>query len=1566
MMLHRKQVDIVKWRYRAKHYKNTENNGLRRVLSLLLCLCLLTGVIQIQTMTAFAVTSIDSVSVTYEGESVEKVTLPENERIKLTAECSPTIDNVTYQWQILADIETNLWVNIYGASAQSLSLSYAMLGSLLDESGSGYVRCRATVGDNSCLSDPVCVTVSYNVLNSTVSTAEKTSEKTSAKTSVRKVRARLAAAATPEYVEISINYLDAVTGQPIYTGFTAQIQYGTPYSNSVISPTYLGYAPYYNAANPSESISSGGTVTAYDDATMIYLNVPETYTGSQYVVNVYYKAIDVPYGVRYYFQNINDDLYTEDVGLYRISAAKTGTIISNEELELQDADRAKGFTKLYHYPEAVAADGSTVFQCYYDRNYYMLKFDMAGGYGTDPIYARYGTAFVVNTPTRHGYVFAGWDDITDGEGDGIADTLPDAIPDSNRTYKALWQTVNTTYTTVYWLQNADDDEYSYIGSTKTNAQSGDSVSGSDSLTATTPLCGSDHTHTSDCYPPDFTQYVYEKADTDVTVNGDGSSVVNVYYKRHEYTLHFYYAREKDGVYQVVGGSTYYFGNNSFSRPSTYTVENLLAQEPDTVWGEVKALPTIKEQYKDKLTPGTLEGNGYTYHYLELTARYGADISDSWPGEVFAPAEVSATHTSNGASGNMGDGQWGNYAYLSGWNGEFKVKYTKEHSNSTIKGMFQKLDDNLLYDSDEGTSDVVNFLSFFDNGANISWSIPRQWIYELYVPILEGETAGLTYNGVEYKLLKSIDTSDDTQGISAQTQPTLDGFIAAGSQQINNANLADGRTSYTARFFYSRQSYNLTLHNYNETLSSQRVLYQASLDGYVSTTPPYPSTLEENAYTFDGWYYSPGCYAGSEYKTGDTMPAKNVGLYAKWTPVSHTVRFFRTYDDMVAYETTGDTRGLIDTKTVTHGNVIGTVDNPEDNSGYHYSFGGWFYMKAGNKTAYTPLDMPITKDINVFADWGSHSAQPYRVHYALHDAETDAAWNSLLAAASGNTPQDNKTYTVTNGTEERTYVYLDSDSRYHLLIASDSVGFAYQGNTRTFFPKVGEPLNQLYPAYNNGYFPTLASHSITVAYEENKDEPVNNVFTFTYVHATDISYKVEYRYLDTGLLIDTAPGGGTVNKTSSKAVVTERFAVITDYIPDAFYKRLILVVEKDENGNYVGSSDNVVVFYYSKNTQNAFYAVHHMLQNVDAADDALTTDSDGNYRYYSESDAHTEGIGEIGSTHRVVPQTFSGFTVKETGYIKNGSETSLIDSTTDPHFNITIQQSGTELYIFYTRNTQNYKVYYLAYGTDVSNLSALTYTDGLSNGVLLPIESGTGAFGSTVTASAKSIGGMNCVSSISQTILLRANDEQNYIIFYYSPLQHTVEYKVWAKGGGTLSQTIEVKNGTDQFTGSSATEKSGYRFDGWYLDEGCTVPVGEKGTVTDNTLVPTTLNLDPAPKTNMFYAKFTPVYGDLTIVRENGSGDEGNGDRVFVYRITAADEPDFELFVSVKGSGSVTIKNMLCREYTVEQGNDWSWRYSDAKQSVTVSESGSTVTFDDAPTKNKWLNGNSERIINRKG
>ena len=572
-----------------------------------------------------------------------------------------------------------------------------------------------------------------------------------------------------------------------------------------------------------------------------------------------------------------------------------------------------------------------------------------------------------------------------------------------------------------------------------------------------------------------------------------------------------------------------------------------------------------------------------------------------------------------------------------------------------------------------------------------------------------------------------------------------------------------------------------------------------------------------------------------------------------------------------------------------------------------------------------------------------------------------------------------TFTVSVAGETRTYVYLTSDHQFHQQIAADSTGYAYQGNTRTFYPKVGDPLNELYADFNTGCYPTLASHSITVESESDKTAPVENVFTFTYAHTESISYTVEYRYADNNELISSAPDNGSVKKSSDKAVVTERFAVIQNYIPDAFYKRLILAVKVDANGN-VTSQDNVVVFYYTKNNTHAPYAVHHMLQTLDAAlkdQSGLETDANGNYKYYAEDEARIQGIGETGRTLSVTPQTFSGFTVGNTG-IQITTEITTAGTTTtkkeitrsDTDFAITIDKNGTDLYVFYTRNQQKYNVYYLKYGTPTTDLNNLVYDaddPAHKNGVLAAVKTTVGKFGQTVTENALEIAGWSCVSDTQQPLLLRSDAKQNNIFFFYQPVQYIVDYQVWTQGGGTVSPSKEVVEGDTPFKGSTPTAKPGYRFDGWYLDENCTNSVTDQGNVdpTKNKLVPNKSELEAMPKVNTFYAKFVPVLGDLTITRSHASN-EGKGDRVFVYRITTTKDPSFELFVSIKGNGSVTIKNLFCFTYTIEQQNGWSWRYADTSQTVTVTEGGNAeVTFDSAAVKDKWLNGSSEREVNRK-
>ncbi len=1590
-----------------KKCTNNRTMSFRRLLSLLLGLVLFMELLP-GGLTVVGDAS-DAVTVTVDGAKTTQVTLPQSGRV--TLEAASETGDTDYQWQIQLDGD---WVNIYDATAATLTLTYAMVSPAL-EGGSAAVRCA--VGGES-VSDAVRVTVSYDVEADSADLNRQRDELTqgmSAAAAPRRTQRRSLRSGAPEYINVTVNYLDAVTSLPIYTGFSATIKGGELYSQTVLSPTYLGYAPYWNPTDPATTDPN----TATESAQSLTLTVREDYTGETYTVNVYYKAIAVPYAVRYYFQNIHDDMYTENVDYYRQSSALTGTIIANDDLKLDEV-QARGFTKLYHYPEAVAADGSTVFECYYDRNYYQVKLDANGGYGSEHVYARYGTPFVATTPTRHGYSFVGWDKLNEkGEGDGKFDALPTTVPAENASYKALWKSADTTYTVVYWLKNAAGTEYDYMGSQKRPAVAGEVVSGDASwLTADSYICGltedAGHTHNEGCKPELFRHSVYEKADRDVTIKVDGSTTVNIYYTRKSYTLRFYYAKEyvpaedtvnspanpsDTPVYSVVGGSTRPFGfyqeTGSCARPkkdgnTVNDVESLLYNVKSGDWGEVAALPTIQQPTGTAYTYtiGTYpDGGGYNakgdrFHYLEFTVPYGTDLLHLWPTEeVFGQIKTARSgYNANKANEHRGEGQWGNYAYFAGWNGEYNVKYTQEKSNSTIKCLYPVLNDDLLYAEkligQWGDASTVNFLGFFDNGANVSWSIPRQWIYKLYVEVLPGheEDAGVakrTVDGVEryYMLYDTVFANDDNTTIKDQTDPPLPGFTCmrdktGGSEPETNEPLADGRESYTANFYYNRNSYTLTAQNYDEIIQYNDVLYQADLDRrmYDLLLMPYPKPLEKYAYKLGGWYTSPGCFPGSEYVPGSTMPEHDISLYAKWEPVTYTVRLFKNRKDMETYQTTGKEELVYHTQVVNHGSTLGEIADPTDPSGHEYTFGGWFYEKSGKKVALTPTDTAVKEDLLVYAEWSHLTAQPYLIHYVLKETAAPE-WKKLLDEASLYSPQDGKAYTVTNGSgESRTYIYYAGEGGgYHQQIAADSRGYANQGSTRTFYPKAGDPYNQLYSGFNSGYYPTLASHSITME-EDTPSNPTVNVFTFYYVHAATVSYKVEYRYHDTGeLIVSKSTGTGFVEKETSKAVVTERFAVVKDCVPDAFYKRLVLAVVEDGSGGYVGSPDNVVTFYYTKNTKNTYYAIHYMLQNVDAATDEPSLQPDGTYTNYTESTVYTEGISEIGAYINVTPQKFSGFTMRNTAVVRWGTDDAnrREDTLENGTFTFKVRDEGTELYVFYTRNTQNYVVRYLRYGSDPHTTRP--------EDELAASKTDSGKYGAVVTATAESIDGYNCVSNLSQSIVLRPDNSQNEIIFYYEPLQYTVEYRVWAYGGGTLNNTLEVVEEKNSFEGATPAAKSGYTFDGWYQNAECTIPVGEKGKVDTDTkkLMPERSELLPAPQTNVFYARFKAVYGNVTITRE-AKEDESNGVGTYVYRLTSKDNPAYVVEVTVPAGDSTTVYDLPCGDYTVEQVDSWSWRYADGAQTVTV-ENGKTktVTFDRDAVKEKWLTGSSDAVVNRR-
>ena len=101
------------------------------------------------------------------------------------------------------------------------------------------------------------------------------------------------------------------------------------------------------------------------------------------------------------------------------------------------------------------------------------------------------------------------------------------MPAANTSYKANWTVGEAGFTVVFWYENANDNGYSVAGTyTPADVKPGTEKKSEDYKNQS--FTGRDDDH--------FT-YNAAKAET-VTVNGDGSTVLNVYFTRNTYTLKF--------------------------------------------------------------------------------------------------------------------------------------------------------------------------------------------------------------------------------------------------------------------------------------------------------------------------------------------------------------------------------------------------------------------------------------------------------------------------------------------------------------------------------------------------------------------------------------------------------------------------------------------------------------------------------------------------------------------------------------------------------------------------------------------------------------------------------------------------------------------------------------------------------------------------------------------------------------------------------------------------------------------------------------------------------------------
>lgn len=1111
----------------------------KKLLALFLCCALSFGLVTAALITPAAADE-DFLVYGSDGLVAHTVELAKNNKLALTAVAST--GSGVYQWQI--QVGGDVWANISGANGVTLDVSYALVANLL-YGGAANLRCRLTAGEVVKYTNTVTVQITDETPVSApaqapkaptvISEAEPVGEPViiPPQTAVEETPAPDAAPAN----DLTGNAAPASLADPAPVNDPAPTENGgeEPYAQTfTITISYVledgtQVAPQWSATAAEgstfiQTVNSPVVLGYYPDETTVTLDYTDISKDESKTV-IYYPS-DVGFNVNHNLQNADNDGYTLDKTVHH--PGLTGAQVGNT---LEEANTYKGFIPLlYDATSEIAPDGSTVVDVYYDREYFLMNFDLDGGYGVEPIYARYGAAIGnIGTPEKTGYTFAGWTQ------DGETKVDPEkTMPFKGTSYKAMWTIGDSAkVTVVVWGENPDDEGYSFYKNAEITATPGEKLK-LDNLQGQL-ICGKEeHTHSSSC-GLNCLQHTHDLTCYGFSADAESATPSNEALK--------YFAQLSGGVQD---GYIYYFDDNGYNGR-----------------GDLYYLRLNGKYYQYDSKPNSNIGS-------QVGNRVQCNEGIGHSRDYFYKYEVKCTHTHTDACYNCGltehthtSACYYNKSFMDNpelWKmvksdeitvaadgtSIMNVYYDRVEFTLHFREAYSSSDDYGIIKAKWGANIQARFKQKCDEAGTSNWSERTNaggpWTSYMDIMPTKDMTFYANKDGygtsTAYYYVEGLDGKDElfyenTSNGTGYTV-TVEEFIEIKGFTFNAERSTKVGDSFNgAKFYYTRNSYELTFFNRTEELTdkTQTVKYEAPLKGY-DFVPPYPSDLEANAYDFAGWYTTAGCFDGSEANLDTmTMPASNVILYAKWTPKFHTVK---TYLTEIALKDAPESP-LNTWNQVSHGTSV--KDPPTTPINGQYDFVSWFYKDDAGKEKAFDFSMPVNRDLNLYAKWRSNTTVEYKIRYVLKDTETE--------------------------------------------IAPATTGSALAGSTKTFVAKTGDLLNE---GYKTKYYPTVPAAYIELNINGG------NEYKFEYVKLESISYTVRYLDVETREPVVGTDGNVAADKnvTTDKAVVTENFKRVPGYMPDAYQKQLVLSANTEKN---------VLIFWYAKDTLHAPVQIIHWVQNL---------------------------------------------------------------------------------------------------------------------------------------------------------------------------------------------------------------------------------------------------------------------------------------------------------------------------------------------------------------------------------
>ena len=654
-------------------------------------------------------------------------------------------------------------------------------------------------------------------------------------------------------------------------------------------------------------------------------------------VNLYAKFEDVYY------------VYFKDTTTGRIVATKEG--VTGAEITFDDVsfpvESDESITGWYLEGDSgktavtsVTLESTNVTLCAIVEKGHWITFDSKGGSNVAPQFVRSGDSCAApSDPTKPGYDFDGW-----YNGDtkfSFGGTL-----DSNKDLTAHWTAKNAVnYTVIHWLENADDDDYSYKES--------------ETLTGTAGEL------TEDAVDNSYEGFTLDKVEQK-EIAGDSSTIVNVYYKRNVYTVTF--ASDEYGNDLICGKEvhkhTYTSRKLGFTgykyKGGCYPSGNNYSKTP--ICG------------KEEHTHDRSDCYGILLKNLTITAKYGANISNKWPtyngSNTWKTSKNGNTYQVNIDTMPLGGATF--YGPKTGYGSEtayYYVEVLPGKSGTNHNGTTYKLHHS---DTSPGTGYSVSEEDKYSiTGFTYKEGTPNGYAYDNAKFYYTRDSYNIVYmnNGAKvkrssYKFEASIADARDyelTNPPQGKEGYVFDGWYDAptGGSRFDFANKIMPAQNITVYARWKAPTFTVTVYDVDKE-TKLKTFENVPLRGTISkdAMPTNKVTLADGD-TFLGWTYKDG--TPFNFNTAIT---KNIDLYAR---VGNKTGYSVTYN----YK---DGSNLVTDPSKYAKGAFATVFDGPGTAPANKVFLGWTTDENGTEVEYYPnSSIEITGDMPLYAVYGDKAA-----------------------------------------------------------------------------------------------------------------------------------------------------------------------------------------------------------------------------------------------------------------------------------------------------------------------------------------------------------------------------------------------------------------------------------------------------------------------------------------------------------------------------------------------------------------------------------------------------------------